>query len=140
LSPTEIRDTHLLEVAASAHGADFAPTQPMSFESSPAAWASDTVAADLLPHDAMADLRVGAWIEIEQVAGERQRARLKWASPHGNMYLFIRTDGKSISMTRRMYQSLLNQQRVRLVAEHSMVDDALDGVMAAAVRNSTSGP
>ncbi|MEN9844739.1 MAG: hypothetical protein RLZZ612_2568 [Pseudomonadota bacterium] len=136
LSPTEVADARMLDVADSQP--DFAQTEPMEYSSYGAAWAAaEAPVADMLPKDDFLDLSLGAWIELEQVAGERQRARLKWASPHGNMYLFIRTDGKSISMTRRMYQSLVTQQRLRLVADQSVVDDALDGVMAMAVRNST---
>lgn len=137
LSPSEVEDARMLNVAPPQP--DFAQTEPMDFSQQAAAWATaDAPVADMLPKDDFLDLSLGAWIELEQVAGERQRARLKWASPHGNMYLFIRTDGKSISMTRRMYQSLVSQQRLRLVADQSVVDDALDGVMAMAVRNSTN--
>lgn len=147
LSPSEIKDAHLLQVAPNHDDGgdggpvtDFADTEPMLQNANTTPHAADTVlqAAEMLTHDERWDLRVGAWIEIEQVAGQRQRAKLKWASPHGNMYLFIGTDGKSISMTKRMYQGLVEQQRIRLVADQSVVDDALDGVMAAAVRNSTT--
>jgi len=82
------------------------------------------------------DLSAGAWIELEHAPDDWQRARLRWASPHGTMYLFTRADGKSISMTRRSFESLWVRQRVRLVAAHSVVDDALSNVMDAAVRNS----
>jgi hypothetical protein len=137
LSPSEVKDASLLEVVP-ADGSDFEATEPARLEGSSPNWSADTVPAELLAHDDTLDLHVGAWIEIEQIAGDRQRARLKWSSPHGNMYLFIRTDGKSISMTKRMYQALVNQQRVRLVADQSVVDDALDEVVATAVRNSTN--
>lgn len=153
LSPSEIKDARLLQVAPNHDDdgdggpvTDFADTEPMLQNANTPSHAAPNAAngvtgleaAEMLPHDATWDLRVGAWIEIEQVAGQRQRAKLKWASPHGNMYLFIGTDGKSISMTKRMYQGLVEQQRIRLVADQSVVDDALDGVMAAAVRNSTT--
>ena len=53
------------------------------------------------------------------------------------MYLFIVAGGKSISMTRRSLEAMCQRESVRLVSARSMVDDALDGVVAAAVRNST---
>lgn len=107
---------------------DFADTQPMF----PAL--SEPAAAPL-PVGIPA-LGVGAWLELVNSEGQAQRARLEWASPHGTMYLFNTADGKSVSMTRRSFEALWQRGQVRLVAGHSMVDDALDHVMDAAVRNS----
>lgn len=107
---------------------DFADTQPMF----PAL--SEPAAAPL-PVGIPA-LGVGAWLELVNNEGQAQRARLEWASPHGTMYLFNTADGKSVSMTRRSFEALWQRGQVRLVAGHSMVDDALDHVMDAAVRNS----
>ena len=86
---------------------------------------------------AVADLTVGSWIEWLQPSGEWQRAKLSWASPQGTMYLFIVTGGKSMSMTRRSFEAMCQRQTVRMISTQSMVDDALDGVMDAAMRNST---
>jgi hypothetical protein len=106
---------------------DFADTVPMPLLDEPVAQQSTAP-----------DLTVGSWVELLQSSGEWRRAKLAWASPHGTMYLFTIAGGKSMSMTRRSFESLCQQHRMRMVASQSVVDDALDGVMNAAVRNSTA--
>jgi hypothetical protein len=52
------------------------------------------------------------------------------------MYLFTSAHGKIQSMTRRSLQRLMASQGLRLVAERSVVDGALDAVVHTATLNS----
>lgn len=138
VSPTETKDTGFMEMAdVQMHAEvesqpDFADTVPVPMPdmlSQELDTAPETIS--------VADLTVGSWIEWLQPSGEWQRAKLSWASPQGTMYLFIVAGGKSMSMTRRSFEAMCQRQTVRMISSQSMVDDALDGVMNAAVRNST---
>lgn len=132
VSPQESQDTGFMDMPDDDDPppSDFADTQPMS----PANW---DVAEPVEPPD-VPQLVLGSWIELLQPGGEWQRARLVWASPHGTMYLFSMAAKPSVSMTRRNFQALVLRQRARCVAVQSVVDDALDHVMDAAVRNSVT--
>ena len=140
VSPTETRDTGFMEIADMAvsdppHPApDFEDTQPMTMPMTPQPPEDVPPSSDVMY---VSDLAVGSWVEWLAPSGEWQRAKLSWASPQGTMYLFIVAGGKSISMTRRSLEAMCQRESVRLVSARSMVDDALDGVVAAAVRNST---
>lgn len=85
-------------------------------------------------------LTLGAWVEMNHPPGHLQRAELIWISPHGTMYLFKNGEGQSTSLSKSMCEHLFQQQRLRVIAMNSMVDDALDTVMAKAVRNSAIWP
>jgi hypothetical protein len=129
LRPSEVADTGFMdEPFPELHLSDFPDTQPQgqykAAEPTPA-----TGGAPSLP--------MGAWIELEGANGGWIRMQLTWASPHGTMYMFTGANGQTSSMTRRSFDNLWFKQRVRLVAERSVVDDALDTVMDAAVLNST---
>lgn len=131
VSPQESQDTGFMDMPDDdPPPSDFADTQPMS----DANW-DISVPEEPAPAP---DLVLGSWIEMRQATGDWQRARLVWASPHGTMYLFSVNGKPSVSMTRRNFQSLVQRQRARCVAVQSMVDDALDNVMDAAVRNSVA--
>jgi len=81
-------------------------------------------------------LTLGTWIELRRESGEWVRLRLVWVSPHGLMYLFAGGDaGRTSSMSRRHFEGMRATQRIRLLATQSLVDDALDTVMQAAVQN-----
>lgn len=109
---------------------DFAQTEPLACAIDEQATPNDF---SLWP-----ELRVGAWVELDYPLGCIRRAKLHWISPQGRMYLFKDAAGEHISIAKAMYDNLLRQQRLRIVALHSMVDDALDTVMAQAVRNSVN--
>ena len=81
-------------------------------------------------------LTLGTWVELRRESGEWVRLRLVWVSPHGLMYLFAGGDaGRTSSMSRRHFEGMRAAQRIRLLATQSLVDDALDTVMHAAVQN-----
>lgn len=132
MRPSESRDTGFLDLPgaeAERPTPDFEDTQPLP--------PRDLEEPQAPEPDEVPDLGMGSWVDLQQADGQWQRAKLAWASPHGTMYLFTVADGKSMSMTRRSFESLWLRGMVRMVASQSMVDDALDSVMNMAVRNST---
>lgn len=108
---------------------DFADTQPQ-FD----------VAAESAPAPGIPELSAGAWVSLLSDEGQWQRMQLTWSSPHGTMYLFNGPDGRTTSMTRRGFEKLWPSGRLKLVAAHSVVDDALDSVLDMAVLNSARTP
>jgi hypothetical protein len=81
-------------------------------------------------------LKLGAWVEL-LVGGVWQRVQLSWISTRGTMYLFTSVGGKTQSMTQRVLERLLAEDRLRVVSEQaSMVEEALDAVVQAAMLNS----
>ncbi len=86
------------------------------------------------------DLVAGAWLSLQDDGGQWQRLQLTWSSPHGTLYLFNGPGGRTTSMTRRGFEKLWHSQRLTLVAAHSVVNDALDSVVDAAVLNSARAP
>lgn len=80
-------------------------------------------------------LPVGTWVDILQDA-HAARWQITWASPHGTLFLFTGSDGRSLSMTKRGLERLLEQDRLRVVADHGVVDEALDEVARQAWLNS----
>ena len=80
-------------------------------------------------------LSVGSWVEL-QVKGLWTRTQLSWVSPQRTMYLFTSVQGNTQSMTQRMLERLLNTGMLRVLAEQSMVDHALDAVVHTAMLNS----
>jgi hypothetical protein len=81
------------------------------------------------------DLRVGAWVEID-IKGEWVRAQLTWCSPHSTLFMFTSIGGTAHSMSRRTLDRLRSAGQVRIVAERPVVDEALDQVAQAALKNS----
>lgn len=82
-----------------------------------------------------ADLPVGTWVDVLQ-DGQAMRWQITWASPHGTLFLFTGANGRSLSMTKRGLERLLEQDRLRVVADHGVVDEALDEVARQAWLNS----
>jgi hypothetical protein len=80
-------------------------------------------------------LPVGTWVDLHEDDHDL-RCQLTWASPHGTMFLFNAANGRSISLTQRGIDRLLALGRLRVVADHGLVDDALDAVARQALRNS----
>ena len=80
-------------------------------------------------------LEVGTWVDLWRDEGAL-RCQLTWASPHGTMFLFNSADGRSVSLTQRGLIHTLESGRLRVVAQHGMVDDALDAVARQAWINS----
>jgi hypothetical protein len=105
----------------------FQATQPMQRD-----WID--IKAEMVLRDATS-LTVGSWFDLQQ-EGQALRVQLTWASPHGTLFLFGTASGKSMSMTRRGVDRLIEQDKLRVVADHSVVDEALDAVAQQALRNS----
>lgn len=81
------------------------------------------------------DIHLDSWIELRTDRGW-VRAQLTWASPHGTLFMFTAASGAAHSMSRRTMERLLAQGGLRIVAEAHVVDQALDKVASAALRNS----
>lgn len=88
-----------------------------------------------VPAAAADDLRAGAWVEIE-IKGEWVRAQLTWCSPHATLFMFTSISGTAHSMSRRTLDRLRSGGQLRIVAGRPVVDEALDQVAQAALKNS----
>ncbi|MBX3610424.1 MAG: DUF1631 family protein [Hydrogenophaga sp.] len=107
----------------------FMNTEPMPVQRD---WAD--IKAEMALRDATG-LKVGGWFDLQQ-DGQMLRVQLTWASPHGTLFLFGTASGRSLSMTRRGVDRLIEQGKLRVVADYSMVDEALDAVAEQALKNS----
>lgn len=81
------------------------------------------------------ELRVGTWVEI-LTRGEWVRAQLTWSSPHATLFMFTSGRGQAHSMSRRTLDRLRSSDHLRIVADRPVVDEALDQVAQAALKNS----
>ena len=63
------------------------------------------------------------------------RVQLTWASPHRSLFMFVSGKGTAHSMSRRTMERLRNRDLMRVVTDVPVVDNALDGVAQAALRN-----
>lgn len=80
-------------------------------------------------------LAVGTWVDLRD-GDEDLRCQLTWASPHGTMFLFNAANGRSVSLTLRGLERLREMGRLKVVADHGLVDDALNAVTRQAFLNS----
>ena len=85
------------------------------------------------------DLRTGSWVEI-QVKGAWVRAQLTWCSPHATLFMFTSISGTAHSMSKRTMDKLRAQGQLKVVADRNVVDEALDQVAQAALKNSLDAP
>ncbi|MRD46515.1 DUF1631 family protein [Caenimonas koreensis] len=86
------------------------------------------------------ELRTGTWVEL-LVKNEWVRAQLTWASPHGTLFMFTSLQGTAHSMSRRTMDRLRTQGAIKIIADRNVIDEALDKVAKAALKNSLkSGP
>jgi hypothetical protein len=120
---TEARESGFMTDADMLPTPDFADTQPLT---------SDWQGLQVTLGDA---LRVGAWIDLQE-NGQTQRCQLTWASPHGRIFLFTAPGGRSVSLSRSGLDRLQRAGLLRVVAEHGVLDDALDSVARLARDNS----
>lgn len=127
MQPTEARDTGFMDDALRDTQPAFVETQPLQRD-----WAELKAEASRQQADGPA---VGTWVDVAQ-DGEAMRCQITWASPHGTMFLLTSADGRSMSMTRRGLERLMSQDRLRIVADHGVVDEALDAVARQAWINS----
>jgi len=122
-------DTDALTAQASSPPA-FEPTQPAGFgDTQPYAPPRRPAA---MPDDV---IPTGTWVEF--IVGDRAtRTQLTWASPHGTLFMFTNAEGGSHSMTRRSLDKLLADGGLRVISDNAVVDEALDAVAQAAMKNS----
>jgi hypothetical protein len=84
------------------------------------------------------DLKTGTWVEL-MVKDKWIRAQLTWASPHATLFMFTSQAGTAHSMSRRTLDRLRADGMIKIVAERNVVDEALDQVAKAALKNSIDG-
>lgn len=83
----------------------------------------------------IAELRTGTWVEL-MVNEQWTRVQLTWASPHATLFMFTSLAGTAHSMSRRTLDRLQGQGLIKVVADRHVVDEALDQVAQAALKNS----
>ncbi len=84
------------------------------------------------------EMRTGTWVEL-LVNNQWLRAQLTWASPHATLFMFTSQAGSAHSMSRRTMDRLRAQGHIKVVAERNVIDEALDQVAKAALKNSLDG-
>ena len=84
------------------------------------------------------EMHTGTWVEL-MVNNQWLRAQLTWASPHATLFMFTSLAGTAHSMSRRTLDRLRAQGQIKVVAERNVVDEALDQVAKAALKNSLEG-
>jgi hypothetical protein len=131
IHPVEAKDSGFMEDAflESTTQPSFQDTQPMQHD-----WADLKVAMGEKNQAISVDSWVDVWHE-----GQPMRAQLTWASPHNTMFLFTAGNGRSLSMTRRGLDNLMANNRLRVVANNGVIDEALDEIARQAWINSSKG-
>ncbi|MDO8903503.1 DUF1631 family protein [Hydrogenophaga sp.] len=131
IHPVEAKESGFMEDAflESTTQPSFQDTQPMQHD-----WAD--IKAEMAEKNQA--ISVGTWVDVWH-EGQPMRAQLTWASPHNTMFLFTAGSGRSLSMTRRGLDNLLANNRLRVVANHGLIDDALDEIARQAWINSSRG-
>jgi hypothetical protein len=81
------------------------------------------------------EMRTGTWVELI-VNGNWTRMQLTWASPMGTLFMFTSIAGTAHSMSKRTLERLRADGMIRIVADRNVVDEALDQVAKAALKNS----
>jgi hypothetical protein len=84
------------------------------------------------------EMHTGTWVEL-MVNNQWIRAQLTWASPHATLFMFTSLAGTAHSMSKRTLDRLRAQGQIKVIAERHVVDEALDQVAKAALKNSVEG-
>jgi hypothetical protein len=79
-------------------------------------------------------LGTGSWVDLA-LDGVWVRAQLTWASPHRTLFMFTSSGGSAHSMSRRTMDRLRETGLIHLVSDGHVMDNALDAVAQAALRN-----
>ena len=124
VAPSEARESGYIDISQSpeSEGADTAP----------GATPSNAAPLQQLP---ASTITVGTWVNL-QVAGQWERTQLSWIGSHGNLFLFTSASGRTQSMTLRLLDRLLQQGALQVLAEQTVVDNALNAVAQTALQNS----
>ena len=123
VAPSEARESGYIDISQSpeSEGADSAP---------------ETAPRNVAPLPLLAStITVGTWVNL-QVAGQWERTQLSWIGSHGNLFLFTSASGRTQSMTLRLLDRLLQQGALQVLAEQTVVDNALNAVAQTAMQNS----
>lgn len=131
MQPAEARDTGFMDDISSDSLPD---TQPSFVDTQPQQRDWVDLKAEMAVHPP-SQLSVGTWVDMWQ-DGHAVRCQITWASPHGTLFLFSSAHGRSLSMTRRGLDRLIEQDKLRVVADHGVVNEALDEVTRQAWLNS----
>lgn len=124
--PVEARDSGFMDDVFIETQPGFQDTEPMDPN-----WLRQREAEAAKPRP----LAVGTWVDLRD-GDEDLRCQLTWASPHGTMFLFNAANGRSVSLTQRGLERLREMGRLKVVADHGVVDDALNEVARQAFLNS----
>ena len=127
---SEARELGFMEDAFIQEQPVFEDTQPMVRESFPAG--ANGLATPI------AQLHLGAWVDLREEHG-LTRCQLTWASPLGTLFLFTAAGQRSISLTQRGVERMMALGRLTVVADHGLVDNALNAVAHQALLNSRQG-
>jgi hypothetical protein len=84
-----------------------------------------------------ATLTTGSWVDLA-LGDNWVRAQLTWASPQRTLFMFISGGGLAHSMSLRTLERLRGLGLIRLVSDGRVMDNALDAVARAALRNNAS--
>lgn len=81
------------------------------------------------------EFTVGVW--VGRILNDKvwTRTQLTWTNPKGTLFLFTSATGSTQSMTRRSRDQMLLSNTMRLVSGQHVLDDALNAVARAALRN-----
>lgn len=146
LAPQEARESGFMEdwnddipvSADSGLATDFPTTETMSLEDRNAETghaaleAAPTASAGSLN---LEQLQLGDWLELA-VESRWVRLQLAWLNEQATLCLFSAGNGKNHSMTRRMFDRLVQQGQLRLLSQGPVVDRAFNAVAELAMRNS----
>ena len=123
LAPSEAKESGYLDLQLPAEPNDPLP-EP---ESVPVSIAPDDAALQLLA--------IGCWVNL-LVEGAWERTQLSWIGSRGNLFLFTSGTGRTQTMTLRLVKRLLQKGNMHILTQEAVVDEALDAVARAAMRNS----
>ncbi|HYF21334.1 MAG TPA: DUF1631 family protein [Ramlibacter sp.] len=85
------------------------------------------------------ELQPGQWVEL-MLDGRWGRWRVDWASPEKKLLLFAGAGGRTRSMTPVLAGLMADSGMLRLVASGPVLEQALDAVADAALRNTAEEP
>ena len=129
LAPNEARQSGFMDYGEEDKNREFQPTipAPSNFQ--------EPVQVPEPSHDDRIDLHLGAWVEL--LSGTTWlRAQLTWISPYNTLFMFTSQGGLRHSMTVLMLQTMMAQDRLKIISQQGLLDGALDGVARTAMRNS----
>ncbi len=148
LAPEEARDSGFMDDLGGGEAPDFAATAPADFPGEfPATEPMGLVEREIdtgqapleseaaSPALSLDHLQQGSWVEL-LVSGHWTRLQLAWVNESATLCLFSSASGSNHSMTRRMFDRLVAQAQLRLVAQGPVVERAFDAVAELAMRNS----